>query len=164
MLGWLVDSHVVPAPAESTTVADMTTVAIVMWVLGGFAELSGLLLVVKEIGDDRALAKRYLEEMPEVPSFGHPLGPQKPEVALMRNWERRQGTAEEQIRRAQAEYDREIGRIRDAAASSAHAQRDAFLRFVSDLLTVGLGRRRLGVGLLAFGMFLGVAGNLVSVA
>jgi hypothetical protein len=57
-----------------------------------------------------------------------------------------------------------MSRIRDAAANSAHAQRNAFLNFVSDLLTVGLGRRRLGVALLALGMSLGVAGNLVSVA
>lgn len=142
----------------------VTTLAVALWILGGLAELAGLFFVVKQISHDRALATRYVEELPQVPSFGHPVGPQKPHVALVRDWERRQGTAEEQIRRAQTEYDREIARIRDAAASSAHDQRNAFLNFIGDLLTVGLGRRRLGVALLALGMLLGVAGNLVSVA
>jgi hypothetical protein len=66
--------------------ARVTSLAIVLWILGGIAELAGLFLVVKQISDDRSLARRYVEEVPEVPSFGHPIGPQKPEVALVREW------------------------------------------------------------------------------
>lgn len=142
----------------------MTALAIVLSVLGGALELAGLAFVVLEIRGDRKLAERYLEALDDLPSFGGPRGPMKPEAMLIRDVQRRSGTAEEQGKRARAEFERDLTQVRTAAARSAYQQRDRLTSFIRELLQGGLGRRKLGAALIALGIVVSVAANVVSAA
>jgi hypothetical protein len=142
----------------------VTVLAIVLSVVGGTLELAGLAFVVLDIRGDRQLAERYLEAFDDIPNFGGPTGPMKPDAILMREFQRTSGTEEQQLKRARADFEGDLTQVRTAAARSTYQQRDRLTGFIRELLQGGLGRRKIGAALIALGIVVSVAANVVSAA
>jgi hypothetical protein len=127
----------------------------------GVLELAGLGLVAYEIRSDRDLAVRYLTRIQEAPPVGIQGPMVRPEVRMMDDMLLRQGTAEQQVAKLRDAHSGELRRITEATSRAAYEERARFANFVQELLQGGLGQRKIGAVLVAVGIVLGAAANIV---
>jgi hypothetical protein len=139
----------------------VTLATIVLAGASAFLELGGLALVAFEIRSDRDLAVRYLAQIQDAPPVGIQGPIVRPEVRMMDDMMLRQGTTAEQLTKLRDANSRELRRITDAASRAAYEERTRFANFVQELLQGGLGQRKLGAALVAVGIALGCAANIV---
>jgi hypothetical protein len=158
-----------------------STLAIVLSVLGGLLELSGLALVVREIVADRAQARtRFAPRSPREPrerTYPAPMtaaswAPPSQASAMFTPTEHREAAAKEQRqletsivnsfvklkKLTDEELDLAVGRIEREAD-----EREQELRGALVYVLAGSARRRaIGAGLLAGGILCGTAGSVLS--
>jgi hypothetical protein len=140
-----------------------------------FAELEGLYLVAREIGTavrqaQRVAAKRFEQALPIKVKQGRRPMPKAQGHAL----EHRVGHLEAVTKELEDLVYQRTGDLNDRIAQLAmdvadreldlHTREKAIREFLREMLTADLRKRRLGVGLLAVGIVLATAGNLVSLA
>jgi hypothetical protein len=135
---------------------------IVLAALGGLFELGGLALVVLEIGHDRKLAERYLDEIETEPSPGLTKPYVRPEMRIVNEMQMARGSTEEQLKRARQQLEQDLTRTNDVATRAIYRERQRFQNLVRDLLQGGLGQRKIGAALLAVGILLSVSSNVAS--
>jgi hypothetical protein len=100
----------------------------------------------------------------DTPSYGLSRSPVRPDVQMMQNFQMTQGSAEDQVRLLRENQAADLRRVTDASARNIVEDRARFQAFVRDLLQGGLGQRAFGAALIACGIVVSVAANVVSAA
>jgi hypothetical protein len=124
-------------------------------------ELAGLGLVAFEIRSDRELAVRYLTQIQDAPPVGIQAPMVRPQMQMVNDAMLRQGTTQQQLDNLRTANASELKRIGEAASRAAYEERTRFASFVQELLQGGLGQRKTGAVLVAVGIVLGAAANIV---
>lgn len=150
----------------------MTTCGALLTIAGGLAELGGLGLTVRDIGDARRQASGLGLDRTVVELSASVAGQSAAQATLSGG---RELTVEERlavVEKSLTAIDRQVdarssalrdeiqNAVDDARQHARHQDRE-LRKFLHAMLTGSLARQRRGVALFAFGVILGVMGNLV---